>query len=61
MGTGLGLALVKQIVETYHGKVDVQSTVGEGSTFTVALPIDTGKPPSTPPAPEQEEAGEGGR
>jgi two-component system sensor histidine kinase/response regulator len=61
MGTGLGLALVKQIVETYHGKVDVQSTVGEGSTFTVALPIDTGKPPSTPPAPEQEEEGEGGR
>jgi two-component system sensor histidine kinase/response regulator len=38
MGTGLGLPLVKQIVETYQGHIDVQSTVGKGSTFTVVLP-----------------------
>ena len=41
MGTGLGLPLVKRIVETYHGHIDVQSVVGKGSTFTVTLPIDT--------------------
>jgi len=39
MGTGLGLPLVKQIVETYDGHIDVQSTVGKGSTFTVTIPI----------------------
>ena len=38
MGTGLGLSMVKHIVETYHGQIDLQSTVGEGSTFTITLP-----------------------
>jgi len=37
-GTGLGLSLVKRIVDFYHGRVDVQSELGEGSTFTVRLP-----------------------
>ena len=43
-GLGLGLALVKQITESYGGRVTVQSQVGEESTFTVWLPIaaDTG-------------------
>jgi len=41
MGTGLGLSIVKRIVETYQGQVDVQSTLGQGSTFTVALPVET--------------------
>jgi PAS domain S-box-containing protein len=43
-GVGLGLALVKQITETYGGHVTVKSQVGEGSTFAVTLPIftDTG-------------------
>jgi signal transduction histidine kinase len=38
-GSGLGLALVKAIAETHNGSVSVESTVGEGSTFRITLPI----------------------
>lgn len=37
-GTGLGLALVKQIIELHHGSISVASTPDLGSRFTVALP-----------------------
>jgi CheY-like chemotaxis protein len=39
-GTGLGLALVKQIVELHGGQVIAESEVGQGSRFTVALPYE---------------------
>ncbi|MCP2731684.1 GAF domain-containing protein [Limnofasciculus baicalensis] len=38
VGTGLGLALVKKIVNLHGGEVSVTSTMGQGSRFTVALP-----------------------
>jgi len=37
-GAGLGLSLVKWIVESHHGRVTVQSAPGQGSTFTVWFP-----------------------
>jgi signal transduction histidine kinase len=37
-GTGIGLAMCKQIVDAHHGQIRVDSAEGEGSTFTVSLP-----------------------
>jgi heavy metal sensor kinase len=41
-GAGLGLAICKHIVQVHHGKIEVQSQVGKGSTFSVFLPITDG-------------------
>ena len=38
-GTGLGLSLVDLIVRAHHGRVEVASTLGEGSVFTLFIPI----------------------
>jgi two-component system sensor histidine kinase SenX3 len=59
-GTGLGLAIVKHIATNHGGRVDVSSTLGGGSTFTLRLPA---RPPETPmplPAAMEIESGAAG-
>ncbi len=45
-GVGLGLALVKEIIESHEGVVDVTSEVGHGTTFRIVLPAVTTPPPT---------------
>jgi len=42
-GVGLGLAVVYGIVQAHDGDIDVKSTVGQGTLFTVSLPVDVGE------------------
>jgi two-component system NtrC family sensor kinase len=38
-GTGLGLSLSYGIVQKHHGRIDVDSVLGQGTTFRVTLPV----------------------
>jgi two-component system, OmpR family, phosphate regulon sensor histidine kinase PhoR len=42
-GTGLGLALVKHVLNRHTGRLTIESTLGEGATFTMHLPLRTGE------------------
>ncbi len=48
-GTGIGLALCHRIAEHHSGEITATSTPGEGSTFTVNLPVTHDPEPDTPP------------
>ncbi|MBI4711605.1 MAG: PAS domain-containing sensor histidine kinase, partial [Candidatus Omnitrophica bacterium] len=43
-GTGLGLAISKMLVERHHGKIEVESELKKGSTFSFTLPLEQPKP-----------------
>jgi PAS domain S-box-containing protein len=46
-GTGIGLALCKKIVDNHNGSISVVSTTGEGTTFTIKLPVNLPKEEKT--------------
>ncbi|MDI3312291.1 MAG: sensor histidine kinase [Thermoanaerobacterium sp.] len=37
-GNGLGLTIVKEIIEKHGGRIEVMSKIGQGTTFTIILP-----------------------
>ncbi|HSF16265.1 MAG TPA: PAS domain S-box protein [Vicinamibacteria bacterium] len=39
VGTGLGLSICYQIIQDHHGRIDVESEVGRGTTFTIRIPL----------------------
>jgi len=47
-GTGLGTRIVKNVVELHHGTISVDSEPGQGTTFTILLPIQQPKPGGDP-------------
>jgi signal transduction histidine kinase len=50
-GTGLGLSMCRDIIESHHGRIRVDSTVGKGTAFTLKLPIAPKTAPPQRPAP----------
>lgn len=49
-GTGLGLAVVWGIIEKHEGKIEVNSKVGKGTTFTLRLPVNDNRSPDGKPS-----------
>lgn len=49
-GTGLGLSIIKHLIEGMQGTISASSRLGEGTCFTVRLPLAPSAPPQPPPA-----------
>ncbi len=50
-GTGLGLSMCRDIIESHHGQIRVQSTIGKGTAFTLKLPVAAKPTPRRAPLP----------
>jgi two-component system, NtrC family, sensor kinase len=49
-GVGLGLAISRNIVDRHNGKIEVQSKPGQGTTFTISIPVDAQRASTSAPA-----------
>lgn len=49
-GVGLGLAISRNIVDRHNGKIEVQSRPGQGTTFTISIPVDAQRASTSAPA-----------
>ncbi|MEM8585581.1 MAG: ATP-binding protein, partial [Bacteroidota bacterium] len=50
-GSGIGLALVRELVEAMHGRIQLRSALGQGTVFTIEVPIEADAPMDTSPNP----------
>jgi signal transduction histidine kinase len=48
-GTGLGLSMAREVIEAHQGRIRVESAVGEGTTFTLKLPLTGAAPRAASP------------
>jgi signal transduction histidine kinase/CheY-like chemotaxis protein len=58
-GTGLGLAICRELTQMMGGSIDVESLEGNGSTFTIELPLERGRPASLQAAEPSQAADDG--